>query len=278
MNRRLLPLYSLAYNPFTPGAPVDAFRETPQIQSFCQRIEYQLAEGGFSLITGDPGTGKSVTLRILVKQMQQLPDVAVGVLTRPQASVTDFYREMGDLFGVKLTAYNRWGGTKALRQRWLEHIDSNHYRPLLIIDEAQAASTVVLGELRLLSSADLDSCTLLTTVLSGDERLLVKLQSDEMRPLLSRIRTRIQCDLASPEELKDSLYNLLEHAGNRNLFPNNLVNTLCEHAAGNYRTLMNMADDLLKTAMRDEIRQIDEKLFFDTFFQQQKPNRKRGER
>ena len=44
-----------------------------------------------------------------------------------------------------------------------------------------------------------------------------------------------------------------------------LVTTLCEHAAGNYRTLMTMASDLLVTGAQREGKQLDEKLFFDTY-------------
>ena len=44
-----------------------------------------------------------------------------------------------------------------------------------------------------------------------------------------------------------------------------LVATLCEHAAGNYRTLMTMANELLVTGAQREVKHLDEKLFFDTY-------------
>ena len=55
MNKRLLNLYSLKFNPFSPQAPVTALWTPPQIQSFCWRIEQQVGEGGFALVAGDPG-------------------------------------------------------------------------------------------------------------------------------------------------------------------------------------------------------------------------------
>jgi ABC-type nitrate/sulfonate/bicarbonate transport system ATPase subunit len=61
---------------------------TPAIQSFCWRIEQQIGEGGFALTIGDPGTGKSAALRILVERLGNLADVMVGVLTRPQSRST----------------------------------------------------------------------------------------------------------------------------------------------------------------------------------------------
>ena len=63
MNKRLLNLYSLKFNPFSSQLPATALWVTPQVQSFCWRIEHQLGEGGFALAVGEPGVGKSASLR-----------------------------------------------------------------------------------------------------------------------------------------------------------------------------------------------------------------------
>jgi general secretion pathway protein A len=72
MNKKLLSLYSLKFNPFSPEVPASALCSTPSIQSFCWRIEQQIGEGGFALAIGDPGTGKSAALRILVDKAGNL--------------------------------------------------------------------------------------------------------------------------------------------------------------------------------------------------------------
>ena len=118
MNKKLLALYSLKFNPFLPDIPVSALFVTPAIESFCWRMQNQVGEGGFAMVSGDPGTGKSAALRILADQLGELRDVSVGVLTRPQASAADFYRELGHLFQVALSPHNRWNGAKALRDKW----------------------------------------------------------------------------------------------------------------------------------------------------------------
>lgn len=72
-------------------------------------------DGGFALISGDPGLGKSKTLQLLAKRLNTLADVVVGVMERPQSNLGDFYRELGDRFGVNLSPANRFGGFKALK-------------------------------------------------------------------------------------------------------------------------------------------------------------------
>jgi len=265
MSKKLLALYSLKYNPFCQEVPTSALSVHPAMEHFCWRIENQIGEGGYALVTGMPGSGKSVTLRILADRLKAIPDVMVGELTRPQASVADFYRELGDLFGVTLTASNRWGGAKVLRQKWLAHIEASLYRPVLLVDEAQAMSPATLCELRLLSSAELDSRSILTVVLAGDDRLVKKLSSDDLLPMASRIRCRLRCEPAESTQLKDCIRHHLKKAGNPRLIAEGVINALCEHAGGNYRSLMNMANDLLAAALQREADSIDEKLFFDVF-------------
>ena len=265
MNKKLLALFGLKWNPFSPDVPTDALLVAPRVESFCWRVENLAREGGFALVTGTPGIGKSVALRLLVERLSALREIKIGVMVRPHSGVSDFYRELGDLFGVQLSPHNRWAGAKVLRERWQAHIDAALVRPVLVADEAQDMSTVVLNEMRHLSSARLDSHMLLTTILAGDTRLVEKFRTDDLLPLSSRMRVKLNLDRATPDELEQCLRHCMTKAGAAKLMTPELVTTLCEHAAGNYRTLMTMASDLLVTGAQHEVKQLDEKLFFDTY-------------
>ncbi|MDQ7008367.1 MAG: ATP-binding protein [Acidobacteriota bacterium] len=266
MNKKLLSLYGLKWNPFSPDLPSEALYIGPRIENFCWRIEQSLVrEGGFALITGEPGTGKSVTLRVLAQRLQQVRDVTVGVLTHPQSSLADFYREMGEVFGVAIKPHNRWNGFKTLRERWKGHLGSTLLRPVLLIDEVQEMSPSVLSELRLMGSTDFDSRNILSVVLAGDGQLTPKLRRPELVPLGSRIRMRLTMEYAGREELRECFEHLLESAGNRKLMTEPLIDTLCDHAAGNYRLMTNMAAELLMAAVQQESTQLDEKLYLEVF-------------
>jgi len=274
MNKKLLGLYGLKFNPFSSQVPTSALWVAPAIESFCWRIEQQIGEGGFALAVGDPGTGKSVALRILLQRLSNMPDMVTGVLSRPQASLADFYRELGELFGVPLSPHNRWNSAKVLREKWLTHMDASLYRPVLLIDEAQEMTPSVFSELRLLSSVDLDSRSIITVVLAGDSRLANRLQGVDLLPIASRVRSRLRTEILPPHQLHQYLTHLLKAAGNPTILSSALGKTLCEHALGNPRLLMNMANDLLAAALHQEREQIDEKLFFEVFALDPKPSKK----
>jgi general secretion pathway protein A len=264
-SKKLLALYGLKWNPFSPELPSEGLLTTPKIEHFAWRVEQLVQEGGFALITGESGTGKSVALRIVAGRLAALRDVTVGVIERPQSRSGDFYRELGDIFAVKLAPHNRWGGFKALRERWKTHVASSRIRPVLLVDEAQEMSPDVLSELRILCSADFDATSLLTVVLSGDGRLPELLRHEDLVPLGTRIRARLVTETATREDLVELLHHALAKAGNATLMTAELMDTLVDHSAGNYRVLMTIGADLLAYGAANDLAQLDEKCYLEVY-------------
>jgi type II secretory pathway predicted ATPase ExeA len=265
MNRKLLAPYGLKFNPFAPDIPLEALYTTPLIDNFCKRLEWLAREGGFAQILGAPGSGKSAALRLVLGKMSNVPEIVVGVLTRPQCGVADLYRELGDLYGLQLRPNNRWASSKVLRARWQEHIQQSLFRPVLFVDEAQEMQAGTLNELRLLTSKDLDSCSLLSVVLAGDLRLIEKLNHSDLLPVNSRTRVRLKLDELNRDQLMACLRHCVQSAGNARLMTPELMAALCDHAAGNLRALMVMADEMLQIGLERGGCPLDEKLFLESY-------------
>lgn len=275
MTDRLLARYGLKYNPFLPAVPVEDLWTPPAAEAFFFRVETLVMDGGFALITAEPGLCKSKILQQLATRLDQVGDVQVGVMSRPQSKLGDLYRELGDLFGVDLSPANRYGGFKALRARFRNYIKSTLFRPVLLVDEAQEVDTVCLNELRLLSSAHFDSECLLTTVLCGDTRLSERFRSRDLLSLGSRIRTRLVLEPYSKDCLREFVDHVLDRAGAPGLMSEPLRDVLVDHAAGNPRVLVNMGAELLAEAAHRELAVIDEHLFVEVFSVRPKPRRSR---
>ena len=264
-NKKLLNFYGLKWNPFENSSPSDSLVESKKVSNFCWRIENLVMDGGYGLITGNPGTGKSVSLRILEHRLSQIPDIHVGQLTRPQSGLPDFYRELAEVFGVDFKSTNQGGGYKGLRKKWSDHIEANLFRPVLLIDEAQEVPSLVLNELRLLSSIKLDSKIIITVILSGDNRLLDKLRTPDLAPFYSRMRVKMHQDSLSKEELQEILSKTTARAGNGSIMDESLIKILSEHSSGNIRSLMIMSNDLLLEGFKRELNKLTDSLFLEVY-------------
>ena len=91
------------------------------------------------------------------------------------------------------------------------------------------------------------------------------LRHEDLIPLGTRIRTRLQTEAASREELTTLLRHALSKAGNATLMTGELIDTLVDHSAGNYRLLMTMSAELLAYGMAHEVSQLDEKFYLEVF-------------
>ena len=271
MNTKLLALYGLKFHPFHADVPTEALYATPGVDAFLRRVQLAIADGGFAMLTGDPGTGKTIALRLLADRLRALPNVVVGTIEHPQSRTSDFYRELGDLFGIPLAVHNRWAGFKALRTRWSEHIASTLLRPVLIIDEAQEALTTVLSELRILASKDFDSGSC-----SASSSPATPASPSASAPPSSCPSAHASADASSsttPPATSCSPASTTSSTppATPSLMTTELKATLADHAAGNYRVLMNLADELLTVAADRDLPRLDEKLFLDVFAQAPKP-------
>lgn len=264
-DRALQALYGMTFSPFRQDIPDHAVWKTDQVDYFIARIEQLVKYGGFALISGETGLGKSKILQLIAFRFRGLEGVTVGVMQRPQNTMMDFYRELGDVFGLSLSPANRYGGFKALRARWKSHLDKTLHRPVLLIDEAQEMPLICLNELRLLSSEQFDSRSLVTVVLSGDNRLSDLFRQPALLPLGSRIRHRLVLQPYSQDELLAFINHQLVQAGASHLMTDELKNALVDHAGGNLRVLANMASELIEVAATQNKTSLDEKLFIEVF-------------
>ena len=80
MNQKLTTSYGLKFHPFRPDVPNEALFVVPSVDAFCRRVEFGLADGGFVMITGDLGIGKSIALCLITQCLRVQRDVVVSII------------------------------------------------------------------------------------------------------------------------------------------------------------------------------------------------------
>jgi general secretion pathway protein A len=153
-------------------------------------LSYGLGEtGGFALLTGEVGTGKTTISRRL---MEQLPEnTQAAFILNPTLSSQELLATICDELKIR---YRKTGATlKTLTDKIHEKLNKNHkanLNTLLIIDEAQHLAPEVLEQLRLLTNLETDTKKLLQVILIGQPELKQLLQRRDLRQLAQRITAR----------------------------------------------------------------------------------------
>jgi type II secretory pathway predicted ATPase ExeA len=194
--------YGLSGKPFSLLPDSDFLFLSKRHSRAINLLEYGiLTQAGFIVITGDVGAGKTTIIRRFLKNTG--PDVRVGVITNPSAS-------LGRLLSWVATAYelNDGGQTEAtLYNSFVEFLLAQYAlgkRTVLIIDEAQNLKSDMLEELRMLSNVNNEKDQLLQIVLVGQPELLDMLNRPNLRQFVQRIS--VHCHLSPLEAGETASY------------------------------------------------------------------------
>lgn len=155
--------------------------------------------GGFILLTGEVGTGKTTINRAL---LAQLPDnVDLAIILNPALSAIELLAAVCDEFAIEYPAEG--SSLKALTDALHRFLLSNFQRgrkTVLMIDEAQHLDFEVLEQIRLLTNLETDEEKLLQIILIGQPELAAKLARPELRQLNQRITARYNLEPLNAQE------------------------------------------------------------------------------
>ena len=202
--------------------------------------------GGFILLTGEVGTGKTTLNRCLLEQLPEQTDIAI--VLNPALSAVELLATVCDEFEVEYEQGT--DSLKLLTDALHQFLLANHRasrRTVLMIDEAQHLGFEVLEQIRLLTNLETDEKKLLQIILTGQPELASMLNRPELRQLNQRITARYNLTPLNAEETAAYIQHRLRVAGlpgGRSLFSTaasksvyrlsggipRLVNLLCDRA------------------------------------------------
>ncbi|MEM8500618.1 MAG: AAA family ATPase [Pseudomonadota bacterium] len=205
------------------------------------------AEGGFALLTGEVGTGKTTLIRAL---LQQLPDnTDIALVLNPAMNPIELLATICDELKIE---YN-------VEQQSLKHLTDKLHQYLLdsyargrsavvLIDEAQHLQTDALEQIRLLTNLETDTRKLLQIILVGQPELDEKLRETELRQLAQRITARFRLGPLSIEETTAYIDHRLQVAGlsaQQPLFPAKTIQRIHQVSEGYPRLINILCDRIL---------------------------------
>ena len=202
------------------------------------------SDGGFILLTGEVGTGKTTVCRCLLEQIPD--DVDIAFILNPKLTVTELLATVCDDLGI---SYPADAGIKLLVDNLNDFLLTSYQegrRTVLIIDEAQNLSVDVLEQLRLLTNLETNQRKLLQIILLGQPELLDILARNELRQLSQRVTARFHLEALKKEDVHEYIRHRLSVAGAKGMFfPRSTINRIFKISGGIPRVINLICDRAL---------------------------------
>ncbi|WP_293445117.1 AAA family ATPase [Persephonella sp.] len=240
--------FALKDNPFRITPDVDFFFMSSVHQEALGSLEFLLeSEEGFAVIIGEPGTGKTITIR---KFISQLPDnVEYAYILFPNLSPEEMFRAILEDFGIDIDDTATKNKLFSALREFLIKKKKEGKKIFIIIDEAQNLPVDTLEELRILSNLETDKEKLIQIILLGQPELENKLNSDALRQLKQRITVMSRLNNLTENELIDYINYRLAKAGNSTIrITNSAYKEIFKYTHGNLRQINQIMERALMAA------------------------------
>lgn len=203
--------------------------------------------GGFILLTGEVGTGKTTVNRCLLEQLPENTDIAI--ILNPAMNAIELLATACEELGIPHEPGEQ--SLKVLTDKLHQFLLDNHANgrnTVLLIDEAQHLQFAVLEQIRLLTNLETNTKKLLQIILVGQPELRSLLNKPELRQLAQRITARYQLKPLNLEETQAYIRHRLQVAGlpaNQNLFSKKIVKGIYKASRGVPRIINVLCDRML---------------------------------
>lgn len=211
-------------------------------------LQYAIREGkGFSVITGEAGTGKTTLVYMLLSKLDS--HVRTSYIFNPIMGGEDFLNYVCHDLGIESDGMKSRGQSLAALHKFLLDCFARGEKVFLIIDEAQSMAPELLQEVRLLTNLETTKNKLLHVILLGQPELDQTLDEPRFRPLKQRITVRYHLRRLRLKETKEYILHRLKKAGSKNLslFDNGAIKEIYRYSKGIPRIINIVCDNALLT-------------------------------
>jgi general secretion pathway protein A len=250
------PAFSIAVNP-------RYLYMSQQHKEALAHLLYGVSGGGFIMLTGEVGMGKTTIIRCLLEQMPENTDVAI--VMNPMSNVPELLSIICD--ELEASYIDDEPTLKELTDALHAYLLKSHTQgrnTILLIDEAQLLSVEALEHIRLLTNLETNTQKLLHIILVGQPELKTLIAQPQLRQLTQRITARFHLAPLTLNETQNYIHHRLKVAGMRNRnspFPTLIIKKIHSLTGGIPRLINVICERCLIGAYASNTQTVDLKIF-----------------
>ena len=235
--------YGLEYNPFIKNER-ETLIETREYREVISRLNYLLQIKGFGLLTGNPGLGKTTTVRNWIKSLNQTAYKAIYI---PLSTLTvmEFYRYLAAELGCE-AAYRKADNFRMIQGAIERYVYEKRMIPIIVLDEANYLKNEMLKDLKILFNFEMDSVNRAMILLVGLPQLISTLSLNVHEPLRQRITMSYSLAPLTKEEVRAYILEKMKEANcHQEVFEKNAIEAIAGASNGTPR----MVDKIVNASL-----------------------------
>ena len=252
--------YNLSESPFQLNANLDFFFNSAGHKRAKAYLRYGLIQGeGFVVVTGEPGTGKTMLVKELFQSLEQDKDIIIGLMVTSQVGAEDTLRMLLSVFNISYEFNDNKVNLLSSLETFFKKKARQGKRVLLVVDEAQNLPKESIEELRMLSNFEWEGRVIFQIFLVGQEELGQLLYASGMDQVKQRIVATYHLKAIEENEIKQYILFRLSKAGwsNNPEFKEDIFAAIYQFTKGIPRRINTLCDRLLLYGYLEELSVID---------------------
>lgn len=259
-----LSYFGMEFNPFDKEVETKYAFETEDLKIMKNRLNYLKEHPGLALFTGNPGVGKTFSIRQFMKELN--PNLFKCIyLSMSSITVLEFYKQLATSLGI-VPEFRKVDIFKQIQDTIIDLVSNKKIHIIICIDEAQYLKTDIINDLKILTNFEMDSKNYLTLILTGGPILNSILNRNVHEALRQRITISYNFVGISKEEIENYINSRISIAhGNNNIFTFQAIESIYNSCNGSIRIVNNIITKALIIASSKEKNIIDENIILEAY-------------
>lgn len=259
-----LSYFGMEFNPFDKSIDTKYAYETEDLKVMKNRLNYLKEHPSIALFTGNPGIGKTFSIRQFMKDLN--PNLFKCIyLSMSSITTYEFYKQLAISLGI-MPDFKKSDIFKQIQDTIIDLVNNKKINVIICIDEAQYLKTDIINDLKILTNFEMDSKNYFTLILAGSPILNTILNRNVHEALKQRITISYNFSGISKNELEDYINSRIKLVhGNENIFTKEAIEGIFNSCNGSIRVVNNIITKALIIASSKNQNVIDDNIIIEAY-------------